>query len=48
MGTVATTHRNHRPAALTATRFGRPGSARSLLIAWIALMAFVSLVLALL
>ncbi|MGW0002347.1 hypothetical protein [Nocardia grenadensis] len=48
MSTVATTHRNRRPAAMMATRFGRPGSARSLLIAWMALMAFVSLALALL
>ncbi|MEU4840955.1 hypothetical protein [Nocardia testacea] len=48
MSTVATTHRNHRPAAVTTARSGRPGSARSLLIAWMALMAFVSLALALL
>ncbi|MFI9534284.1 hypothetical protein ACIG56_13660 [Nocardia fusca] len=48
MSTVATTHRNRRPAAMMTTRFGRPGSARSLLIAWMALMAFASLALALL
>ncbi|MEV3960710.1 hypothetical protein AB0M34_07385 [Nocardia sp. NPDC050193] len=48
MGTVATTRRNHRPATMMTTRFGRPSYARSLLIAWIALMAFVSLALALL
>lgn len=48
MSTVATTHRDRRPAAMMMTRFGRPRHAHSLLIAWMALMAFVSLALALL
>ncbi|WP_327151231.1 hypothetical protein [Nocardia sp. NBC_01329] len=48
MSTVATTHKDHRSAGVMAPGFERPGSARSLLIAWVVAMAVISLALALL
>ena len=48
MSTVATTHKDHRQTATLPPRFERPGSARSLLIVWVFLMAVASLTLVLL
>ncbi|NUP29101.1 MAG: hypothetical protein HOQ36_11440 [Nocardia sp.] len=48
MSTVATTHKDRRPAAVPTPGFPSPGSTHSLLIAWVLVIALASLALVLL